>query len=220
MPILSPPPLPVERFEEFKHFALTLDPAGWVNATGIALSIQHMLGIVIVGLDAEEEALQKWAANFGTDHWREDSERAQRAAEQPLPYAFSFGFGLPLQGWDQAAWAVPPGKILELNSWLRWALSQFYAAHRQTPDPVPPASTQSAAIEPAQPAPTAKRKRPKLDPLITRGFEPPNFSGNRSKKKISALHEGESAEPPCSVANRRSRNCPPLGARAIEMPLS
>jgi hypothetical protein len=166
VPILSPPPLPVERFEEFKHFALTLDPAGWVNATGIALSIQHMLGIVIVGLDAEEEALQKWAANFGTDHWREDSERAQRAAEQPLPYAFSFGFGLPLQGWDQAAWAVPPGKILELNSWLRWALSEFYAAHRQTPDAVSPASTQSTAIEPTQPAPAAKRKRPKLDPLI------------------------------------------------------
>jgi len=168
VPILSPPPLPVERFEEFKHFALTLDPAGWVNATGIALSIQHMLGIVIVGLDAEEEALQKWAANFGTDHWREDSERAQRAAEQPLPYAFSFGFGLPLQGWDQAAWAVPPGKILELNSWLRWALSQFYAAHGQTPDPSPPASTQSTAIEQTQPAPTAKRVRasPVLDSAV------------------------------------------------------
>jgi hypothetical protein len=168
VPILSPPPLPVECFEEFKHFALILDPAGWVNATGIALSIQHMLGIAIVGPDAEEEALQQWAANFGTEHWREDSERAQRAAEQPLPYAFSFGFGLPLQGSDQAAWAVSPGKILELNSWLRWALSQFYAAHRQTPDPVPPASTQSTATEPAQPAPTAKRVRasPALDSAV------------------------------------------------------
>jgi hypothetical protein len=165
MPILSPPPLPVERFEEFKHFARTLDPAGWANATGVALSIQHMLGIAIVGPDAEEEALQQWAADFGTERWREASERAQRAAEQPLPYAFSFGFGLPLQGLDQAAWTVPPSKILELNSWLRWALSQFYDAHGQTPDPVLPEPTQSTAIEPTQPAPTAKRVRasPALD---------------------------------------------------------
>ena len=164
MPILSLPPLPVERFEEFKRFALTLDPAGWANATGIALSIQHMLGIIIVGPDAEEEALQRWAADFGTEDWRENSERAQRAAEQPLPYAFSFAFGTPLQGLGQAAWAVPPGKILELNSWLRWALSQFYAA-QQTPDPVPPPSTKSTAIEPIQRAPTAKRVRasPALD---------------------------------------------------------
>ena len=51
MPILSPPPLPVERFEEFKCFALILDPAGWANATGIALSIQHMLGIAVVVLN-------------------------------------------------------------------------------------------------------------------------------------------------------------------------
>ena len=80
MPILSPPPLPVERFEEFKRFALTLDPAGCANATGIALSIQHMLGIAIVGPDAEEEALQRWAADFGTEVWPENSDRAQRAA--------------------------------------------------------------------------------------------------------------------------------------------
>ena len=96
MPILSLPPLPVERFEEFKRFARTLAPAGWANATGVALSVEHMLGIAIIGPDAEEEALQQWAADFGTERWREASERAQRAAEQPLPYAFSFGFGLPL----------------------------------------------------------------------------------------------------------------------------
>jgi hypothetical protein len=159
MPILSLPPLPVERFEEFKRFARTLAPAGWANATGVALSVEHMLGIAIIGPDAEEEALQQWAADFGTERWREASERAQRAAEQPLPYAFSFGFGLPLQGLDQAAWTVPRDKILELNSWLRWALSEFYAAHGQTPDPVPPAATQSTAIEPTQPTFTAKRVR-------------------------------------------------------------
>jgi len=168
VPILSPLPLPVERFEEFKRFALKLGPGVWVNVTGIALSIQHMLGIAIVGPDAEEEALQRWAADFGTEQWREHSERAQRVTEQPLPYAFTFAFGLRQQGWGEAAWAVPPGRILELNSWLRWALSQFYAAHGQTPDPSPPASTQSTAIEQTQPAPTAKRVRasPVLDSAV------------------------------------------------------
>lgn len=150
MPILSPQPLPVERFKEFKRFALGFDLKGWVNATGIALSIQHMLGIAIVGPDAGEEALQLWAADFGTERGNENSERAQRATEQPLPYAFSFAFDTPLQGFDEAAWAVPANKILELNSWLRWVLKEFYAAHGQTPEPFatePPPQTPAQLID-------------------------------------------------------------------------
>jgi hypothetical protein len=150
VPILSPQPLPVERFEEFKRFVLGFDREGWVKATGIALSIQHMLGIAIVGPDAGEEALQLWAAIYNTKPWREASERAQRAAEQPLPYAFSFAFDTPLQGFDEAAVAVPADKILELNSWLRWTLIEFDAAHGQTPEPVetePPPQTPDQLID-------------------------------------------------------------------------